>query len=73
MIAPDSASLFWKCVVARPYTLENYNFCRVKYGLNPVSMLPPFPFEPGKPGPGEGEALDAETALQIIYELDNPE
>ena len=34
---------------------------------------PPFPFEPGKPGPGEGEALDPETALQIIYELDNPE
>jgi hypothetical protein len=73
VIAPDSASLFWKCVVARPYTLENYNFCRVKYGLNPVSTLPPFPFEPGKPGPGEGETLDPETALQIIYELDNPE
>ena len=71
VVAPDSASLFWKCVVARPYTLENYNFCREKYGLNPVSTLPPFPFEPGKPGPGE--AVDAETALQIIYELDNPE
>ena len=71
VIAPDSASLFWKCVVARPYTLENYNFCREKYGLSPVSTLPLFPFEPGKPGPGE--AVDAETALQIIYELDNPE
>src|SRR5512143_1347938 len=33
LVAPDSASLFWKCVVARPYTLENYNFCRVKYGM----------------------------------------
>jgi len=71
VIAPDSASLFWKCVVARPYTLENYNFCREKYGMSPVSTLPPFPFEPGKPGPGE--VLDAETALQIIYELENPE
>jgi hypothetical protein len=69
--APDSASLFWKCVVQRPYTLENYNFCREKYGQNPVSTLPPFPFEPGAPGPGE--AVDAETALQIMYELDNPE
>ena len=73
VIAPDSASLFWKCVVARPYTLENYNFCRVKYDMSPRDTLPPFPFEPGKPGPGEGEALDPETALQIIYELDNPE
>ena len=71
--SPDSASLFWKCVVQRPYTLENYNFCREKYGLNPVNTLPPFPFELGKPGPGEGESIDAETALQIIYELDNPE
>ncbi len=71
VIAPDSASLFWKCVVARPYTLENYNFCRVKYGMSPRDTLPPFPFEPGKPGPGE--VVDAETALQIIYELDNPE
>ena len=69
--APDSASLFWKCVVQRPYTLENYNFCREKYGLSPRDTLPPFPFEPGAPGPGE--TLDAETALQIIYELDNPE
>lgn len=66
--SPDSASLFWKCVVARPYTLENYNFCREKYGSNPVSTLPPFPFEPGAPGPGE--TLDEETASQIIYELD---
>jgi hypothetical protein len=73
MISPDNASLFWKCVVARPYTLENYNFCREKYGMNPVNTLPLFPFEPGKPGPGEGGILDAETALQIIYELDNPE
>jgi hypothetical protein len=23
------------------YTLENYNFCREKLGLNPVSTLPP--------------------------------
>ena len=67
VIAPDSASLFWKCVVARPYTLENYNFCREKYGLNPVSTLPPFPFEPGAPGPGE--ILSEELAAQFIYEL----
>lgn len=73
VVSPDSASLFWKCVVARPYTLENYNFCRVKYGLNPASTLPTFPFELGTPGPGEGEMLDAETVLQIINELDNPE
>lgn len=69
--APDSASLFWKCVVSRPYTLDNYNFCREKYGLSPRDTLPPFPFEPGAPGPGE--TLDAETASQLIYELDNPE
>jgi len=69
--APDSASLFWKCVVQRPYTLENYNFCREKYGMSPRDELPPFPFEPGAPGPGE--TLDVETALQIIYELENPE
>ena len=69
--SPDSASLFGKCVVARPYTLDHYNFCREKYGLNPVSTLPPFPFEPGAPGPGE--VLDGETAAHIIYELDNPE
>ncbi len=68
LIAPDSASLFWKCVVARPYTLDNYNFCRVKYGMEPRNTLPPFPFEPGAPGPGE--TLDAETASQILYELD---
>jgi predicted deacylase len=67
VIAPDSASLFWKCVVARPYDLDNFNFCREKYGLTPVSTLPPFPFEPGAPGPGE--TLDEETAAQIIYEL----
>jgi hypothetical protein len=66
--APDSASLFWKCVVQRPYTLENYNFCREKYGLNPRDTLPPFPFEPGAPGPGE--TLDEETASRLIYELD---
>jgi len=66
--APDSASLFWKCVVARPYTLDNYNFCREKYGLSPRDTLPPFPFEPGAPGPGE--TLDEETASQLIYELD---
>jgi len=66
--APDSASLFWKCVVARPYTLDNYNFCREKYGMSPSDTLPPFPFEPGKPGPGE--TLDEETASQLIYELD---
>jgi hypothetical protein len=66
--APDSASLFWKCVVARPYTLDNYNFCREKYGMSPRDTLPPFPFEQGAPGPGE--TLDEETASQIIYELD---
>jgi len=68
VIAPDNASLFWKCVVARPYTLENYNFCREKYELSPVTTLPPFPFEPGAPGPGE--TLDEETISQLIYELD---
>jgi predicted deacylase len=67
-IAPDSASLFWKCVVARPYTLDNYNFCREKYGLNPVTTLPPFPFEPGKPGPGE--ILDEELVAELLYQLD---
>lgn len=66
--APDSASLFWKCVVARPYTLDNYNFCREKYNMSPRDTLPPFPFEPGAPGPGE--TLDEETASQLIYELD---
>jgi predicted deacylase len=68
LVAPDSASLFWKCVVARPYTLENYNFCREKYGMNPVGTLPSFPFEPGAPGPGE--TLDEEAASQLLYELD---
>ncbi len=68
LIAPDSASLFWKCVVARPYTLENYNFCREKYGSRPVTTLPPFPFEPGAPGPGE--VLDEEVASQLLYELE---
>jgi predicted deacylase len=68
VISPDSASLFWKCVVARPYTLENYNFCREKYGLSPATTLPAFPFEPGAPGPGE--VFDEETASKIIYELD---
>ncbi len=66
--APDSASLFWKCVVSRPYTLENYNFCREKYDMSPRDTLPPFPFEDGQPGPGE--TLDEETASQLIYELD---
>jgi len=66
--APDSASLLWKCVVARPYTLDNYNFCREKYGYSPSNTLPPFPFEPGAPGPGE--TLDDETVSQLIYELD---
>ncbi len=62
-VAPDNASLFWKCVVARPYTLDNYNFCREKFGLNPATTLPPFPFEPGKPGPGE--ILDADLAQEL--------
>jgi hypothetical protein len=66
--APDSASLFWKCVVSRPYTLDNYNFCRVKYGMSERDTLPPFPFEPGAPGPGE--TFDEETASQLVYELD---
>jgi hypothetical protein len=66
--APDSASLFWKCVVSRPYTLDNYNFCRVKYGQREVDTLPPFPFEPGAPGPGE--TINEEAASQLVYELD---
>jgi predicted deacylase len=41
VLAPDNASLFGKCLAPREYTLENYNFCREKLGLNPVSTLPP--------------------------------
>ena len=41
MLAPDNASLFGKCLAPREYTLENYNFCREKLGLNPVTTLPP--------------------------------
>jgi predicted deacylase len=40
-LAPGSASLFGKCLAPREYTLENYNFCREKLGLQPVSTLPP--------------------------------
>ena len=40
-LAPDNASLFGKCLASREYTLENYNLCREKLGLNPVSPLPP--------------------------------
>jgi predicted deacylase len=40
-LAPDSASLFGKCLAPREYTLENYNFCREKLGLSPVGTLPP--------------------------------
>jgi predicted deacylase len=40
-LAPSSASLFGKCMASREYTLENYNFCRQKLGLNPVTTLPP--------------------------------
>jgi predicted deacylase len=40
-LAPDNASLFGKCLAPREYTLENYNFCREKLGLEPVSTLPP--------------------------------
>lgn len=47
-------------------TLENYNSCREKYGLLPVSTLPPFPSKPGAPGPGE--TLDGEAVAQIICE-----
>jgi predicted deacylase len=41
VLAPDNASLFGKCLAPREYTLENYNFCREKLGLDPVSTLPP--------------------------------
>ena len=41
VLAPSNASLFGKCLAPREYTLENYNFCREKLGLNPVSTLPP--------------------------------
>jgi predicted deacylase len=41
VLAPDNASLFGKCLAPREYTLENYNFCREKLGLNPVTTLPP--------------------------------
>ena len=40
-LAPSNASLFGKCLAPREYTLENYNFCREKLGLSPVSTLPP--------------------------------
>jgi predicted deacylase len=40
-LAPGNASLFGKCLAPREYTLENYNFCREKLGLSPVSTLPP--------------------------------
>jgi len=40
----------------------------VRHGAR--DTLPPFPFEPGS---RPSEAVDAETALQIIYELENPE
>jgi hypothetical protein len=66
--SPDLASLFCKGVVARPYTLDDSNFCREKYGLYPVSTLPPFPFELGAPGPGK--LMDEEMASPLIYELD---
>jgi predicted deacylase len=41
VLAPDNASLFGKCMAPREYTLENYNFCREKLGLDPVTTLPP--------------------------------
>jgi hypothetical protein len=68
-LQPDvgSASLLWKCVVARPYTLENYNFCREKVGRTPVTTLPPFPFPDGAPGPGE--VMAPEAAEKFLYEL----
>jgi predicted deacylase len=34
-------TLFDKCMASREYTLENYNFCREKLGLDPVATLPP--------------------------------
>jgi hypothetical protein len=40
-LAPSNASLFGKCLAPREYTLENYNFCREKLGLAPVTVLPP--------------------------------
>jgi predicted deacylase len=40
-LAPGNASLFRKCLAPRDYTLENYNFCREKLGLEPVTTLPP--------------------------------
>jgi predicted deacylase len=40
-LAPGNASLFGKCMAPRDYTLENYNFCRERLGLNPVTTLPP--------------------------------
>jgi hypothetical protein len=36
-----STTLFDKCMASREYTLENYNFCREKLGLDPVATLPP--------------------------------
>jgi hypothetical protein len=40
VLAPDTASLFGKCL-APEYTPENYNFCREKLGLSPVTTPPP--------------------------------
>jgi hypothetical protein len=48
-----STTLFDKCMASREYTLENYNFCREKLGLAPVSTLPP----PEEAEPNSDEAV----------------
>ncbi len=63
------ASLFWKCMFSRTYTLENYNFCREKTGRTPVATLPPWPWSDLTPSPGPGEVIAPEVAEQLLYEL----
>jgi predicted deacylase len=63
-LAPDNASLFGKCLAPREYTLENYNFCREKLGLNPVGTLPPQEEaapESDEPATVAGELVDWST------------
>jgi predicted deacylase len=56
-LAPGNASLFGKCLAPREYTLENYNFCREKLGLSPVSTLPP---QEAMPDDDEATVVDDE-------------
>jgi hypothetical protein len=61
--SPDNASLFGKCLAPREHTLENYNLCREKLGLDPVSTLPP----------QEAADIERSTALLRIVWAYTPE